>query len=106
MKKSLQDLQLDYLDLYLVHVPFAFVDCDDLHPKDENGMMLADHSTDHVKVWSKLEEQVKNGLVKSIGLSNFNKKQIERVVEKANVPVSMLQIELHLYFQQKELVCF
>lgn len=104
LKKSLKDLQLDYLDLYLVHTPFSFVEGDDLHPKDENGEMKMDHTTDHLAVWAEMEKQVVNGLTKAIGLSNFNCKQIDRILNAAKVPIAMLQIELHLYFQQKELV--
>lgn len=106
MKKSLKDLQLDYLDLYLIHTPFAFVeDGDELHPKDENGQMKIDTSTNHLAVWAEMEKQVVNGLTKAIGLSNFNSKQIDRILNVAKAPVAMLQIELHLYFQQQEMVC-
>lgn len=105
LKKSLKDLQLDYLDLYLVHTPFAFVEeGDDLHPKDENGQLKIESSTDIVDVWSEMEKQVVNGLTKAIGLSNFNAKQIDRILNAAKVPVSMLQIEMHMYFQQNEMV--
>ncbi|XP_014204168.1 alcohol dehydrogenase [NADP(+)] [Copidosoma floridanum] len=107
LKKSLKDLQLEYLDLYLIHTPFGFVEeGDDLHPKYENGDMKMDMDTDHLAVWAEMEKQVVNGLTKAIGLSNFNSKQIDRVLKAAKVPVSMLQIELHLYFQQKEMVDF
>jgi len=107
LKKSLKDLQLDYLDLYLIHTPFTFIEeGDDLHPKDENGEVKMEMTTDHIAVWAEMEKQVVNGLTKAIGLSNFNAKQIDRVLKVAKVPVSMLQIELHLYFQQKEMVEF
>lgn len=66
--------------------------------------MKIDPSTNHLDVWAEMEKQVVNGLTKAIGLSNFNSKQIDRVLNAAKVPVSMLQIELHLYFQQKEMV--
>ncbi|XP_001601107.1 aldo-keto reductase family 1 member A1 [Nasonia vitripennis] len=105
LKKSLKDLQLDYLDLYLIHVPFAFVEEEgNLFPKHENGELKIDHNTDHIAVWAEMEKQVVNGLTKAIGLSNFNTKQIDRVLNSAKVPVATLQIELHLYFQQKEMV--
>lgn len=105
IKKSLEDLQLDYLDMYLIHTPFAFVEVEgDLHPMDDNGEIRIDPSTDHVAVWREMEEQVALGRAKAIGLSNFNVEQIERVIQEAKLPIYNLQIELQLYFQQQELV--
>lgn len=54
----------------------------------------------------KLEELVANGLAKHIGVSNFNKKQIQRIVDNAKIQPACLQVELHVYFQQHELVDF
>lgn len=53
-----------------------------------------------------MEEQVTAGRTKSIGVSNFSQKQIERVLNNSTIPPANLQIELHLYFQQKPLVEF
>lgn len=53
-----------------------------------------------------MEAQVDAGLAKAIGISNFNIKQISRIVENARIPPVNLQIELHAYHQQKELVDF
>ncbi|KZC09285.1 Alcohol dehydrogenase [NADP(+)], partial [Dufourea novaeangliae] len=105
IQKSLEDLELEYLDLYLIHTPFGFEDAgEDLHPQDENGNIKLDKSTDHVKVWVEMEKQVECGRARAIGLSNFNSRQIQRILDNAKNKVSMLQIELHVYFQQKELV--
>ncbi|XP_078051623.1 aldo-keto reductase family 1 member A1-like [Augochlora pura] len=105
IKKSLEDLQLEYLDLYLVHTPFTFAEIDDkLYTFDEDGNIIMDTTTDHVKVWTEMERQVNFGRTRAIGLSNFNKRQIQRVLKNAKIKISMLQIELHVYFQQKELV--
>lgn len=50
-----------------------------------------------------MEEQVDSGRAKSIGLSNFNSEQIERIMKIARIQPSNLQVELHAYFQQKTL---
>lgn len=52
----------------------------------------------------KFEELVSTGLIKSIGISNFNKRQIQRIFENATIQPALLQIELHVYLQQNELV--
>lgn len=96
---------MEYLDLYLIHTPFAFEEFgDELHPADENGQMKLDCKTNHIETLAEMEKQVKCGRTRAIGLSNFNISQIERIVKNAKSNVSMLQVELHLYFQQKELV--
>ncbi|XP_014603614.1 PREDICTED: alcohol dehydrogenase [NADP(+)] [Polistes canadensis] len=107
IKKSMENLQLDYLDLYLIHVPFTFQEIgEDLFPKNEKGEVLSDTSTDHVKVWKEMEKQVELGRTKSIGLSNFNETQIKKILSITSIPISNLQVELHVYFQQVELVKF
>ncbi|KAL3286147.1 hypothetical protein HHI36_000659 [Cryptolaemus montrouzieri] len=107
LKKSLKDLQVDYVDLYLIHTPFAFQDIEgDLHPKNPDGTAAVDNSTDHVAIWKEMEKQVDAGLTKSIGVSNFNKTQLERIIKNARIKPSSLQIELHAYLQQNELVDF
>lgn len=49
--KSLENLKLDYIDMYLIHGPFGFVEGDDILPKDENGKFLLDYETDHLSLW-------------------------------------------------------
>lgn len=53
-----------------------------------------------------MEEMVEKGFAKSIGLSNFNQKQIQRVIDNCTILPANLQIEMHLYLQQKELLKF
>ncbi|XP_066257453.1 1,5-anhydro-D-fructose reductase-like [Euwallacea similis] len=107
LKRSLDLLQVDYVDLYLVHTPFAFKDVEgDLHPLTADGKIDLDLTTDHQAVWKAMEEQVDKGLTKSIGLSNFNITQIQKILDNARIRPASLQIELHAYHQQKELVEF
>lgn len=106
LKLSLEALQLSYVDLYLMHGPFGFVDDDSKQVPFKDGKALIDPSTDHIAIWREMEKQVEAGLVKAIGVSNFNPKQIQRLLDNAKIPPANLQIELHLYNQQKELVEF
>ncbi|KAK9875417.1 hypothetical protein WA026_007810 [Henosepilachna vigintioctopunctata] len=105
LKKSLENLQMDYVDLYLIHVPFAFKEVgENLHPTKADGTIDMDITTDHVAIWKEMEKQMDAGLTRAIGVSNFNKTQMERILKNCRIQPSSLQIELHVYFQQNELV--
>lgn len=78
--KTLSDLQLDYVDLYLIHWPMAFQPGDVLMPKNPDGSIVYD-DTPPVETWAALEPLVDEGLVKHIGLSNFNSKQVDEASE-------------------------
>ncbi|KAJ8936798.1 hypothetical protein NQ318_021940 [Aromia moschata] len=100
MKKSLENLQLSYVDLYLIHFPIAIKPSEG-PPSFEN---LKGEDTDHLAIWKKMEEQVDAGRTKTIGLSNFNARQIERISKSARIKPACLQVELHVYLQQRDLV--
>lgn len=107
LRKSLNDLQLSYVDLYLIHVPFGVPETDDGNfARDENDDIIFDKDINHVATWKKMEEMVNLGLTKSIGISNFNKRQVQRILDNSVIKPACLQIELHIYFQQNELVEF
>jgi len=104
VRKSLRDLQLDYLDLYLIHWPIAFKtkhemanDASDLVPLDEMPIS---------ETWKGMEKIQKLGLTKHIGVSNFNVPKLKSLIANATVKPEMNQVELHPYFQQNELVDF
>ncbi|KAG8317959.1 hypothetical protein J6590_013094 [Homalodisca vitripennis] len=104
LQKQLKALQLEYVDLYLIHHP-AGINADEVikhegNTVDNTGLKL-DMTTDHVALWMEMEKQVDDGLTKAIGLSNFNVKQIERILKVARIPPANLQIELYLYNQGK-----
>jgi len=104
LKLSLEALKLDYVDLYLVHGPIGlkYVDDTTLYPMADGGMAY-DMTTDLLKIWKGMEAQVEAGRTKAIGISNFNVKQIERIVKAAKILPANLQVEAHVQFQQKTL---
>lgn len=103
IKTSLENLGIDYLDLYLIHWPQAFQENTDLFPKDANDKVIPSKS-DYVDTWKAMEKLVEKNLTRSIGLSNFNKKQIDRVLNVAKIKPAMLQIEIHPYLNQVPLI--
>ncbi|KAG8266038.1 hypothetical protein J6590_080383 [Homalodisca vitripennis] len=99
LEKQLKDLQVDYVNLYLIHHPVGFKpDVTNVTGPDDLDM-----TTDLVALWKEMEKMVDAGLTKYIGLSNFNVKQISRILQNARIKPSNLQIELYLYQQSKEL---
>jgi len=97
MKTSLKKLQLDYVDLYLIHFPIA--------AKTVDGKFVP-QPTDFLSVWKKMEEQVDAGITRTIGLSNFNISQIQRIQKIARIQPANLQIETHVFFQNRKLIEF
>lgn len=100
---TLKNLKLSYVDMYLIHWPMGYKEGDDLFPVDAEGK-TAFSDADYVDTWKEMEKLVADGLVKSIGVSNFNKKQIERVLAVAKIPPATNQVECHPYLIQKKLM--
>ena len=94
LRKTLEDLQLDFLDLYLIHWPVAM--------NGDNKIPLDDAPI--INTWRAMEECVGRGLVKDIGVSNFSVKKLRELVSKARIKPAVNQVELHPYFQSNELV--
>ncbi|CAD6185282.1 unnamed protein product [Caenorhabditis auriculariae] len=100
LRSQLADLQLGYVDLYLVHSPCAM----QAVPKSEGETKLEPLNIDICETWRGMEAVFNQGLTRSIGVSNFNVEQIQQVYSTAKVKPHNLQIEIHLHWPQKELI--
>ncbi len=104
LKKTLSDLQLDYLDLYLIHWPVAF--SPSVFFPGSGADFLSPDQAPVIETWQAMEECVTLGLVKNIGVCNFNIKKLGDLHAQATIAPMMNQIELHPYLQQKEMLSF
>ncbi|NP_001087453.1 aldo-keto reductase family 1, member C1 L homeolog [Xenopus laevis] len=107
LEKSLKDLQLDYMDLFIIHNPIEFKPGDDPMPMGEDGKPIF-HNTDLRDTWKALEECKDSGLVRSIGVSNFNHKQLELILNMPGLKYKPVcnQVECHIYLNQSKLLEF
>ncbi|KAK8148337.1 hypothetical protein G3M48_010391 [Beauveria asiatica] len=87
LRKTLQNLGVEYVDLYLIH-----------------NAMFAKNDADLQRKWAEMEAVKELGLAKSIGVSNLEQQRIQAILKTAKVPPAINQIELHPYFQRTELV--
>lgn len=104
LEQTLKDLQLEYLDLYLMHWPVA----------QKKGVAMPNSSEDMISLndlpleetWAGMEEAQMKGLVKAIGVSNFGKENLAKLIDKAEIAPSVNQIENHPLLQQNDLIDF
>jgi aldehyde reductase len=105
LKQTLERLQTDYLDLYLIHWPVTMEPDEHTHSVSEIGnLRLAEF--DPVGLWKKMEELQEAGLTKSIGVANFGVCNIKKILETCKIRPAMDQVECHPYHKQKKLIGF
>jgi alcohol dehydrogenase (NADP+) len=103
---SLDRLRLNYLDLYLIHTPFAFKPGDDQDPRDQNGNVIYDNGVTLLDTWRAMESLVDHGKCRAIGLSDITVDDLVPIYETARIKPSVVQVESHPYLPETELLEF
>ncbi|KAJ6646473.1 Aldo-keto reductase family 1 member B10 [Pseudolycoriella hygida] len=105
---SLKNLNLDYIDLYLIHWPFSFphISDNDSWPVDGNGVAIVNDDIDILDTYKAMERLVDQGLVRSIGLSNFNSEQITHILNGCKIKPVINQVEFSPSLNQRKLIEF
>jgi len=103
---SLDRLRLDYLDLYLIHTPFAFQAGDEQDPRDQSGKVIYDEGVTLLDTWRAMEGLVDQGRCRAIGLSDISLERLLPVYEAARVKPAVVQVESHPYLPETELLEF
>jgi len=103
---SLERLALKYLDLYLIHTPFAFQPGDDQDPRDQNGNVIYDHDVTLLDTWRAMESLVDHGKCRAIGLSDVGLNELKPIYESARTKPAVVQVESHPYLPETELLGF
>jgi alcohol dehydrogenase (NADP+) len=103
---SLDRLRLTYLDLYLIHTPFAFQPGDEQDPRDQNGNVLYDSGVTLLDTWRAMEGLVNGGRCRAIGLSDITLDGLLPIYESARIKPAVVQVESHPYLPEMELLEF
>lgn len=103
---SLNRLGLDYLDLYLIHTPFAFQPGDEQDPRDQNGQVIYDRNVTLSDTWKAMERLVDGGKCRAIGLSDISLNELLPLYESARIKPAVIQVESHPYLPETELLEF
>jgi len=106
VEASLRRLQLDYLDCYLVHTPFAFKPGDEMYPRDEHEQPIYDAGVTLVETWRAMEQLVDEGRSRAIGLSDITLEKLKAIVAVARIKPAVVQIESHPYLPEWEMLEF
>ena len=103
---SLERLGLTYLDLYLIHTPYAFQPGDNQDPRDQNGNVLYDRGVTLLETWRAMESLVDHGKCRAIGLSDIALDELRPIYESARIKPAVVQVEAHPYLPEAELLEF
>jgi alcohol dehydrogenase (NADP+) len=103
---SLDRLGLKYLDLYLVHTPYAFQPGDEQDPRDQNGNVVYDNGVSLLDTWGAMESLVDHGRCRAIGLSDISLHELLPIYESARIKPAVVQVESHPYLPETELLEF
>jgi alcohol dehydrogenase (NADP+) len=103
---SLEKLRITYLDLYLIHTPFAFQPGDEQDPRDKDGNVIYDRGVTLFDTWKAMENLVDAGRCRAIGLSDVSLKQLLPIYESARIKPAVVQVESHPYLPETELLEF
>ena len=101
---SLDRLRIKFLDLYLIHTPFAFQPGDNPDPRDKDGNVIYDPKTTLLDTWRALETLVDHGKCRAIGLSDVTLDKLKDVYESARIKPAVVQVESHPYLPETELL--
>src|ERR1700758_1130535 len=101
---SLDRLRLTYLDLYLIHTPFAFQPGDEQDPRDQNGNVIYDKGVTLLDTWRALERLVDEGKCKAIGLSDVGLDQTKEIFEAGRIKPAVVHVESHPYLPEWDLL--
>jgi alcohol dehydrogenase (NADP+) len=103
---SLDRLGLNYLDLYLIHTPFAFQPGDEQDPRDQNGNIIYDRGVTLLETWGAMESLVDSSRCRAIGLSDISLNELLPIYESARIKPAVVQVEAHPYLPETELLEF
>ncbi|HEY4166264.1 MAG TPA: aldo/keto reductase [Reyranella sp.] len=101
---SCRRLQIDTVDCYLIHTPFAFQPGDDQEPKDGNGRFIYDSGVTLRETWQALESLVDEGRCGAIGLSNVDLDKLREIVDTARIKPAAVEVESHPYLPEWDLL--
>jgi alcohol dehydrogenase (NADP+) len=106
LEASLRRLQLDHVDGYLIHTPFAFKPGDEQDPRDAHDQPIYDSGVTLIETWRAMEQLVDEGKARSIGLSDITLEKLKEIVAAARIRPAIVQVESHPYLPEWELLEF